>query len=109
MKHPGTIQGWAKKGNNGPWKKRHLAKSSDSQKTNIFMYPSSAVTGPGFYCYLSGGLTVPPHSHSGFDITLQPLKGRAILPVDGGEEINLVPGRILFVDGALAFSPRNPF
>ena len=58
---------------------------------------------------LSGGLTVPPHSHPGFDITLQPLKGRAILPVDGGEEINLVPGRILFVDGALSFSPRNPF
>ena len=58
---------------------------------------------------LSAGLTVPPHSHPGFDITLQPLKGRAILPLDGGEEINLVPGHILFVDGALSFSPRNPF
>src|SRR5688572_20218674 len=58
---------------------------------------------------LSGGLTVPPHSHPGFDITLQPLKGKAVLPIDGGKEIALVPGQIVIVDGAMSFNPRNPF
>jgi len=58
---------------------------------------------------LSAGLTVPPHSHPGFDITLQPLKGKAMLPIDGDTEVPLVPGQILFVDGAMSFSPRNPF
>ena len=58
---------------------------------------------------LSGGLTVPPHSHPGFEITLQPLKAKAILPMDEGKEITLVPGQIFFVDGAISFSPRNPF
>src|SRR6266480_4897346 len=43
---------------------------------------------------LSGGLTVPPQSHPGFDITLQPLQGKAILPIDGGKEISLVAGQI---------------
>jgi quercetin dioxygenase-like cupin family protein len=58
---------------------------------------------------LSAGLTVPPHSHPGFDITLQPLKGKALLPVDGGKEVELLPGQIFFVDGAMSFSPHNPF
>jgi len=58
---------------------------------------------------LSRGLTVPPHSHPGFDITLQPLKGKALLPIDGAGEITLSAGQILFVDGAASFSPRNPF
>ena len=58
---------------------------------------------------LSAGLTVPPHSHPGFDTTLQPLKGKAILPVDDGKEITLKPGEIFFVDGAISFNPRNPF
>ncbi len=58
---------------------------------------------------LSAGLTVPPHSHPGFDITLQPLKGKAILPLDDGKEVNLVPGEIYFVDGAISFNPKNPF
>jgi len=58
---------------------------------------------------LSGGLTVPPHSHPGFDVTLQPLKGKAILPMDGAREITLIPGEILFVDGATSFNPSNPF
>lgn len=58
---------------------------------------------------LSAGLTVPPHSHSGFEITLQPLKGKALLPVDGGKEITLIPGEVFFVDGAISFNPRNPF
>ena len=57
---------------------------------------------------LSSGLTVPPHSHPGFEITLQPLKGKALLPING-EEIMLVPGEIFFVDGEVSFSPRNPF
>ena len=58
---------------------------------------------------LSPGLTVPPHSHPGFEITLQPLLGRALLPAGDGNELVLEPGRILFVDGAQSFSPRNPF
>jgi len=56
---------------------------------------------------LSGGLTVPPHSHPGFYVTLQPLKGQAILPVEGGKEITLIPGEVFFMDGAVSFSPRN--
>jgi len=58
---------------------------------------------------LSAGLTVPPHSHPEFEITLQPLKGKAILPLDNGKEIMLIPGEVLFVDGAISFNPRNPF
>jgi quercetin dioxygenase-like cupin family protein len=58
---------------------------------------------------LSAGLTVPPHSHPGFDITLQPLKGKAIFPVDDGKEITLKTGEVYFVDGAISFNPRNPF
>jgi quercetin dioxygenase-like cupin family protein len=58
---------------------------------------------------LSAGLTVPPHSHPGFEITLQPLKGKAILPIDGEKENTLRPGEVLFMDGAISFSPRNPF
>ena len=58
---------------------------------------------------LSAGLTVPPHSHPGFEITLQPLKGKAILPIDDGKEITLMPGEFFFVDGAMSFNPRNPF
>lgn len=34
---------------------------------------------------LSSGLNVPTHSHSGFEVTLQPLKGKAILPIEEGE------------------------
>jgi quercetin dioxygenase-like cupin family protein len=58
---------------------------------------------------LSAGLTVPPHSHPGFEVTLQPLRGKSILPIDGGKEIILEPGEVYFVDGAVSFSPRNPF
>ena len=57
---------------------------------------------------LSSGLTVPPHSHPGYEITLQPLKGKAKLPING-KEITLVPGEIFFADGETSFSPRNPF
>ena len=58
---------------------------------------------------LSAGLTVAPHSHPGFEVTLQPIKGKAVLPVEGGKEIELHEGEIYFMDGAGSFSPRNPF
>jgi quercetin dioxygenase-like cupin family protein len=58
---------------------------------------------------LSGGLTVPPHSHPGFEVSLQPLRGKAILSIDDGREVMLNPGEIVFADGASSFSPRNPF
>jgi quercetin dioxygenase-like cupin family protein len=58
---------------------------------------------------LSGGLSVPPHSHPGFEVTLQPLLGRAVLPGEDGKELLLEPGRLYFVDGALSFNPRNPY
>ena len=58
---------------------------------------------------LSRGLTVPPHSHPGFEVTLQPLRGKAILPIDDGTEITLTAGEIFFADGASSFSPKNPF
>jgi quercetin dioxygenase-like cupin family protein len=58
---------------------------------------------------LSAGLRVPPHSHPGFEITLQPLKGKAILPSEGGENITLMPGALYSVDGSTSLSPQNPF
>jgi hypothetical protein len=32
-----------------------------------------------------------------------------MLPIDGGEEVPLSPGQIFFADGAMSFSPSNPF
>ena len=58
---------------------------------------------------LSAGLSVPPHSHPGFEVTLQPLRGKAILPIDNGDDIRLTPGEIYFTDGANSFNPKNPF
>lgn len=58
---------------------------------------------------LSAGLNVPPHSHPGFEVTLQPLRGKAILPTETGEKITLSPGEIYFLDGASSFNPENPF
>jgi quercetin dioxygenase-like cupin family protein len=58
---------------------------------------------------LSAGLTVTPHSHPGFEVTLQPIKGKGLLPLEDGKEITLSPGEIVFMDGAASFSPRNPF
>jgi len=58
---------------------------------------------------LSPGLSVPPHSHPGFEITLQPLSGKALLPTAEGGEASLEPGRIVFVDGGQDFNPRNPY
>lgn len=58
---------------------------------------------------LSAGLTVPPHSHPGFEITLQPLRGKANLPLPDGSTLLLEPGMFIAVDGAAAFNPSNPF
>ncbi len=58
---------------------------------------------------LSAGLNVPTHSHPGFEVTLQPLKGKAILTIEEGKEITLMPGEVYFLDGAFPFNPRNPF
>jgi len=58
---------------------------------------------------LAAGISVPPHSHPGFEITLQPLKGKAVLPTGDGKEITLEPGKIFFADGAFSFNPQNPF
>lgn len=58
---------------------------------------------------LSPGITMPPHTHPGCEVTLQPLLGKGLLPTADGGEVALEPGRVLFVDGAQSFSPRNPF
>lgn len=58
---------------------------------------------------LSAGLGVPPHSHPGFEVTLQPLLGKAVLPTQDRGEIALEPGRLYFVDGSRSFNPRNPY
>jgi quercetin dioxygenase-like cupin family protein len=58
---------------------------------------------------LSKGVSVPPHSHPGFEITLQPLKGKAKLPLGMGQEMLLQPGEIYFLDGSISFNPKNPF
>ena len=57
---------------------------------------------------LSPGLTIPPHTHPGFEVTLQPVKGKAILPSEG-ENVMLVPGAIYYVDGSALLGPQNPF
>lgn len=57
---------------------------------------------------LSAGLSVPPHSHPGFEITLQPIRGKALLPTPEGGTIELNPGEVYFVDGAVSFNPQNP-
>lgn len=58
---------------------------------------------------LPAGLSVPPHSHPGYEVSLQPLKGKALLPLADGGALTLEPGRVLFMDGAESFNPSNPF
>ncbi len=58
---------------------------------------------------LSGGLTVTPHSHPGYEVTLQPLRGKANLPLPDGSTLLLEPGMFITIDGAAAFNPSNPF
>lgn len=57
---------------------------------------------------LAPGQAVPPHAHPGFTVTLQPLKGRAVLPQPDGSTMDLAPGRILVVEGESFFGPSNP-
>ncbi len=58
---------------------------------------------------LGSGQAVPPHSHAGFEVTLQPILGRALLPMPDGTEATLNSGEVYFADGAFPFNPRNPF
>ncbi|HZV13433.1 MAG TPA: hypothetical protein VFA55_09485 [Candidatus Kapabacteria bacterium] len=58
---------------------------------------------------LGSGQEVPPHSHAGFEITLQPLKGKAYLPMPDGTKMLLEPGEFISVDGSTSFNPSNPF
>lgn len=58
---------------------------------------------------LAPGLTVTPHSHPGFEVTLQPLRGKAKLTLEGGEEVTLEQGSIYLAPGEGTFSPRNPY
>lgn len=59
---------------------------------------------------LSPGLSVPPHTHPGFEITLQPLRGRGVMPAPDGSEVELKPGEVyFFADGAFSFNPKNPY
>jgi quercetin dioxygenase-like cupin family protein len=58
---------------------------------------------------LSPGLSVPPHSHPGYEVTLQPLRGKANLPLPDGSTLLLEPGMFITLDGASAFNPSNPF
>ena len=58
---------------------------------------------------LSPGVSVPPHSHPGHEITLQPLRGKAKFPLGMGQEITLQPGEIFFLDGAISLNIKNPF
>jgi quercetin dioxygenase-like cupin family protein len=55
---------------------------------------------------LKPGQAVPPHRHEGFEIVLQPLKGEAEAVLDG-EPTRLLPGELVFVDGANDFAPVN--
>lgn len=58
---------------------------------------------------LAPGTQAPPHTHVGFEVTLQPLVGRGVLPMADGAELALLPGRVHLVDGAISFNPRNPY
>lgn len=58
---------------------------------------------------LAPGQSVAPHSHPGYEITLQPLRGKAVLPRKDGTELTLAPGEIALIDGSSSFNPKNPF
>jgi hypothetical protein len=57
---------------------------------------------------LAPGLAVAPHAHPGYEVTLEPLRGKAILPTPDGE-VTLEPGEVYLLDGAQGFEPKNPF
>ncbi|WP_352432026.1 cupin domain-containing protein [Pyrinomonas sp.] len=56
---------------------------------------------------LPPGADVPSHRHDGWDVLLQPLRGRAELELDGEKHV-LEVGEVACVDGASTFAPRNP-
>ncbi len=59
---------------------------------------------------LASGQEVLPHRHPGFEITLQPLRGKAELPLPDGTKALLTPGMFIAVeDGDFPFNPSNPF
>ena len=57
---------------------------------------------------LSPGAAVPTHGHAGFEVTLQPLRGRGVLSGDDGAELALEPGQVHFAVGTEAFAIKNP-
>lgn len=58
---------------------------------------------------LSAGLTVPPHAHKGYEVTLQPLRGKANLPLADGTTLLLETGMFISADGANPITVENPF
>jgi quercetin dioxygenase-like cupin family protein len=58
---------------------------------------------------LAPGTAAPPHSHPGFEVTLQPLRGKAAFRTESGEEVILEPGAIYFAQGEGTFNPRNSY
>ena len=58
---------------------------------------------------LSIGAIVPPHSHPGYEVTLQPLKGKAKFPMGMNQEMLLQPGEFYFMDGETSIYLKNPF
>ena len=59
---------------------------------------------------LGAGQSVPVHRHPGFEITLQPLTGKATIPMPDGTNATLEPGMFISVeDGNYPFNPSNPF
>lgn len=57
---------------------------------------------------LAPKLAVPPHEHPGHEVVLEPLRGKAVLPMPTGE-VTLEPGDLYLLDGAQSFELRNPF
>ncbi len=56
---------------------------------------------------LPPGADVPSHRHDGWDVLIQPLRGRVDLELDGETHV-LETGEIACVDGASTFAPKNP-
>jgi quercetin dioxygenase-like cupin family protein len=57
---------------------------------------------------LSPGAAVPPHTHEGFEVTLVPLQGKAVVPGEHGNDLVLQPGQAHYAEGTATFGFRNP-
>lgn len=55
---------------------------------------------------LRPGQSVPAHSHEGYEILLQGLRGQADLTLDG-VPVTMQAGDVVLVDGANDFAPAN--